>query len=242
MASRRQRKFARYSPYSTSDQLSECNNWSTSKFKEELLKNGINITSNLAKTVLKQLYLDNVKSVSDKPMRENSSSLEVVSNEVMGNNSQSSEVAEISTPERDTPRLLGNLNEVVAGLKNSMDSFNVNQVIVPGNDEERRSTNSQDNFTLYNWYGVPPRESGYGLNLASNSATTAINGVPSSSLPFMDIISPTLKKQIPVLEGRDVNLAALLMKDYETVQAANSMHIQAADLKLICQESINICL
>ena len=154
MASRRQRKFARYSPYSTSDQLSECNNWSTSKFKEELLKNGINITSNLAKTVLKQLYLDNVKSVSDKPMRENSSSLEVVSNEVMGNNSQSSEVAEISTPEREIPQLLGNLTEVVAGLKNSMNSFNVNQVnssaarsrpelprIIPGNDEESRNRN-----------------------------------------------------------------------------------------------------
>jgi hypothetical protein len=31
----------------------------------------------------------------------------------------------------------------------------------------------------------------------------------------MDIISTTLKKQI--LEGRDVNLAALLMKDYESV-------------------------
>ena len=204
---------------------------------------------------MKQLYLDNVKSVSDKPIRENSSSLEVVSNELMCNNSQSSEVAEISTPERDISRLLGNLNEVVAGLKNSMDSFNVNQVnssvvrqrpelsrIVLGNDEDSRNTNSQDNFTLYNWYGVPPRESDYGLNLASNSATTAINGVPSSSLPFMDIISPTLKKQIPVLEGRDVNLAALLMKDYESVQAANSLHIQAADLKLFCQESINICL
>ena len=106
MASRRQRKFAKYSPYSTSDQLSECNNWSTSKFKEEILKNGINITSNLTKTILKQLYLDNVKSVSDKPIRENSSSLEVVSNELMCNNSQSSEVAEISTPERDIPRYL----------------------------------------------------------------------------------------------------------------------------------------
>ena len=38
----------------------------------------------------------------------------------------------------------------------------------------------------------------------------------------MDIISPTLKKQI--IEGRDVNLAALLMTDYESVQAASSLH------------------
>ena len=77
---------------------------------------------------MKQLYLDNVKSVSDKPIRENSSSWEVVSNELMGSNSQNSEVAEISTPVRDMPRLLGNLTEVVAGFKNSMDAFNVNQV------------------------------------------------------------------------------------------------------------------
>jgi hypothetical protein len=150
---------------------------------------------------LKQLYLDNIIFVSDKPIRENSSSSEVVSNELIGSNSQISEVAEISTLERDIPRLLGNLTEVVAGLKNSMDSFNVNQMtssaarprpelprILPGNDEDSRSTNSKDNFTLYNWYGVPPRGSDYSLNLANNSATATINGVPSSSLPFMDII------------------------------------------------------
>jgi hypothetical protein len=47
------------------------------------------ITSNLTKTVLKQLYLDNVKSVSDKPMRDNSSSSEVVCSELMRTNSQS---------------------------------------------------------------------------------------------------------------------------------------------------------
>lgn len=117
MASRRQKKSTRYSPYSTSDQLSECNKWSASKFKEELLKNGINITSNLTETVLKQLYLDNVKSVSDTPIRDNSSSSEVVSNEPMGSTVQSSAVTAISTPERDIPRLLGNLTEVVAGLK-----------------------------------------------------------------------------------------------------------------------------
>jgi len=56
----------------------------------------------------------------------------------------------------------------------------------------------------------------------------------SSSVPFVDIISPTLKKQI--LEDRGINLAALLMKDYESVQAASSLHT-AADLKLICQDA-----
>jgi hypothetical protein len=49
----------------------------------------------------------------------------------------------------------------------------------------------------------------------------------------VDIISPTLKKQI--IEGMDVNLAALLMKDYESVQAASSLHT-SSDIKLICQE------
>ena len=92
--------------------------------------------------------------MSDEPIRENRSSSEFVSNELMCNNSQSSEVAEISTPEREIPQLLGNLTEVVAGLKNSMDSFNVNQInssavrprpelhrITPGNDEKSRNMN-----------------------------------------------------------------------------------------------------
>jgi hypothetical protein len=38
----------------------------------------------------------------------------------------------------------------------------------------------------------------------------------------MFIISSTLKNQI--IEGRGVNLAALLMKDYEYVQAASFIH------------------
>jgi hypothetical protein len=38
----------------------------------------------------------------------------------------------------------------------------------------------------------------------------------------MFIISSTLKNQI--IEGRGVNVAALLMKAYESVQAASSLH------------------
>ena len=106
----------------------KCNKLSASKFKEELLKKWDKHYFKFNETVLKQLYLDNVISVSDKPIGENSSSSEVVSNELMGSNSQISEVAEMSTLERDIPRLLGNLTKVVAGLENSMDSFNVNQV------------------------------------------------------------------------------------------------------------------
>ena len=132
----------------------KCNKLSASKFKEELLKKWDKHYFKFNETVLKQLYLDNVKSVSDEPIRENRSSSEFVSNELVCNNSQSSEVAEISTPEREIPQLLGNLTEVVAGLKNSMNSFNVNQVnssaarsrpelprIIPGNDEESRNRN-----------------------------------------------------------------------------------------------------
>jgi hypothetical protein len=55
-------------------------------------------------------------------------------------------------------------------------------------------------------------------------------GVPSYSLPFMESISPKLKKQI--IEGRDVNLAALLMKDYEAVQAACSLHTSSGHSSL----------
>jgi hypothetical protein len=84
-------------------------------------KNGINITSNLTKTILKQLYLDNVISVSDKPIGENSSSSEVVSNELMGSNSQISEVAEISTlmngKEEDGTPFIVAVAELVAKFK-----------------------------------------------------------------------------------------------------------------------------
>jgi hypothetical protein len=38
------------------------------------------------------------------------------------------------------------------------------------------------------------------------------------------IISPTLKKQI--IEGRDVNLAALLIKDNESLQAASFLLVR----------------
>ncbi|CAG2184423.1 unnamed protein product [Mytilus edulis] len=76
-------------------------------------------------------------------------------------------------------------------------------------------------FTLYKWYGVSPSESDCRINPTLNTSTATITGVPSSSVPFLDIISPALTKQI--IEGRDVNLAGLLMKDYESVQAASTL-------------------
>ncbi|CAG2241264.1 unnamed protein product [Mytilus edulis] len=227
MASRRKRKStSRFSPDSIeiSRQESDCSSWTVKKFKEELTNIGINITSKLSKTVLQQIYFDNLKSVSEP---------EQLSNE-------DQEVSPIlpnvtSNSSNELPLLIGNLTEVVIGLRDSMNS-NTNRnnsntslsADFSGNIQDTRRNRFQQVhtaddhvFTLYKWYGVSPSESDCGINPTLNTSTATINGVPSSSVPFLDIISPALKKQI--IEGRDVNLAGLLMKDYESVQAASTL-------------------
>ena len=64
MASRRpKRQTKRKHPYKTDPigQSSKSSNWSIKTFKRELQKMGINVPNGLSKTVLHQLYLENVK-------------------------------------------------------------------------------------------------------------------------------------------------------------------------------------
>jgi len=64
MASRRpKRQTKRKHPYETDQigQSSESSNWSIKTLKIELQKLGINVPNGLSKTVLRQLYLENVK-------------------------------------------------------------------------------------------------------------------------------------------------------------------------------------
>lgn len=227
MASRRKRKStSRFSPDSIeiSRQESDCSSWTVKKFKEELTNIGINITSKLSKTVLQQIYFDNLKSVSEPEQLSNED--QEVSPTLPNVTSNSS---------NELPLLIGNLTEVVIGLRDSMNS-NTNRnnsntslsADFSGNIQDTRRnrfqqvhTADEHVFSLYKWYGVSPSESDCGINPTLNTSTATINGVPSSSVPFLDIISPALKKQI--IEGRDVNLAGLLMKDYESVQAASTL-------------------
>ncbi|CAG2252701.1 unnamed protein product [Mytilus edulis] len=227
MASRRKRKStSRFSPDSieSSRQENDCSSWTVKKFKEELTNIGINITSKLSKTVLQQIYFDNLKSVSEPEQLSNED--QEVSPTLPNVTSNSS---------NELPLLIGNLTEVVIGLRDSMNS-NTNRnnsntslsADFSGNIQDSRRnrfqqvhTADEHVFSLYKWYGVSPSESDCGINPTLNTSTATINGVPSSSVPFLDIISPALKKQI--IEGRDVNLAGLLMKDYESVQAASTL-------------------
>jgi hypothetical protein len=66
------------------------------------------------------------------------------------------------------------------------------------------------NNTLGNSGGViatPP------MQLGPNLTTASPFGVPADSLPFMDCMNPSLRRQI--LQGKDVNLATLLISNYD---------------------------
>lgn len=72
----------------------------------------------------------------------------------------------------------------------------------------------------------------YGKEAAQTSATTTASqfGVPADSLPHVDVISDTLKKNI--LEGKFVNLASLLIPDFEPQNLTTN---EASGLELLRQ-------
>ena len=71
----------------------------------------------------------------------------------------------------------------------------------------------------------------YGKETAIPATTTASQfGVPADSLPHVDIISETLKRNI--LEGKYINLAALLIPDFEPQSVTMN---EASGLELLRQ-------
>ena len=98
--------------------------------------------------------------------------------------------------------LLQTLSQTVVGLQNVVSNLVLNM------NKEKHSQENQ--FSLEQYYNQPPSAS------LHNSARY---GVSPEDVPHMDLVSTSLRKQIQ--EGRDVNLASLLIPYFEVKTSDN---------------------
>ena len=179
MASRRPKRQTKWKhPYETDQigQSSESSSWSIKTLKIELQKLGINVPNGLSKTVLHQLYLENVKPkvVEEVISEKNNIDMKMTSDQDASLVRDSTQIM--------TPSATMNVQSLIEQARAQDPGHTSSTIPLGGND---------------------------------NQMTPILGALTSVTQCFtnVDIISPNLQKDI--LEGKDINLATLLIPFYD---------------------------
>ena len=287
MASRQRRtRKNRQHPYSgdensavsshTSWDMENPENWTSTKFREELQKLGINIPKTWSKSVLKQLYADNKERCASSPQvigedvqtaaEDHIWQVQQTTPAAANDNENSSFTSSQGMHTNEGPRMniqpspdvntrmhlvsTGNGNDVnnmanmfAATLASTFaQCFSGMQQSVNTSISDRIHKGNSD-FDLEQWYShrnvndarvvnknasarvsySPPETDLFtnssALPFAKQAGTdiqNASRGVRSDSFTNVDIVSPNIQRNI--IAGKDINLATLLMPNYEAPQ------------------------
>lgn len=181
--------------------------WTAAKYRSELQKIGFKTPASLPKRVLKQLYEENIE---QRPPTANESSTSSTTplHEDTPVPNPSAELSTSSPPTSDSSVAVAiqALQQTANNLQSSMLSlFNQRSTpVVPTPPE-----NTIESVYRSAEQHVPDTRQSPNLQ-----AGRQILRVQSESLPFRDIVSSQIRKQI--LDGKDVNLASLLAQQVET--------------------------
>ncbi|CAC5394978.1 unnamed protein product [Mytilus coruscus] len=198
-------------------------NWTADKLKDELEKINIFVLVSLGKNMLKKIYLDNIARRNVAPADQ----------QMTGNSSQTSASSD------NAPNITSSDASAILNADRIASSNQVQRDLTPGSgsNSARSSavTEPRMNFagnqpplmlTTLAQYTQPRRRNDPGPSTSSgaeSSQTFPLNGgyrfpisefgVPSICILHVDIVSDVIKKRI--WEGKDVNLAALLISKHE---------------------------
>ena len=211
--------------------------WPKEKLITKLKDIGIEVPSNLSKNVFIQLFMQNNKNNRTK-IHVN---LPTTDNGHSGQNMLVENVNDQSTPRpaissENSNDTMSNVLNAVASLSKSYSGLQdtVNQLLKSKKTQKIYDT-GREGFTLQQLYSSDAVNSASVTNfpVSENCTATAIRnpeisqGVRSDSYSNIDIILPSLTRQ--TLEGNDVNLAPLLIPNYECPQTntitTNSLEI-----------------
>ena len=210
-------------------------NWPASLLREKLTGANINTSLSFPISVLRKLYVDNV--LNTEATARSTASEVVDGNNVIGGNTanDSPDIAVSSHPAKETdnshsvpvhseaffipnnpsttcqnettvmaPNLVGTPG-VVNSLINTVQSLQT-MVSSLASMVTSKETNANASFSLQNYYHSNAIQS-------PPSQTARKFGTNPEDLPQMDLISPSIRKNI--VEGKDINLATLLIPYYE---------------------------
>lgn len=244
MASRKsKRQTKRTHPYistSTKDS-SDPTQMNIEQLEDSLTKIGIKVPKNIPKTVLRKLLIENMNNApTDRPQNIEidadfgTTSAEASTAETgdlpttctmrINNALQSRDmVSDANTllQSSQTTSLGGsNIDTVLGALTSVTQCFSNLQETVTHllkSQQKEKPIFDVNGFTLHHWYSNNNNSNVPNIDPSDHSNYQgACQGVRSDSFTNVDIVSPTLQKQIQ--EGKDVNLAALLIPNYECPQ------------------------
>lgn len=219
MATRKsKRPIKRKLPYERPPVLSnDPSTWNKKKLIKELKEIGIEVPVDLSESILLQLFKSNVDS------RRNDSDVNIIDNdknsetETRARESQQQPLVN-TTPEENQLNNLCNvfvsMSQCVTGLQNTVTQ------LLQNSHTDKLQDSGKEGFTLGKWYA---QTNTLCSNIShsvtqENSLPAEINsGVRSDLFQNIDVVSPSLQRQI--IDGKDVNLAALLIPSYECPQS-----------------------
>ena len=193
----------RHQPYDLNNPL----NWTVGKLKSEIAKKGMNLTANIAKPALLQIYNQisgNGSNMSGRNTPNTSGAIDTDNNNQTLHDNTAQEQQRIIPNVREnsaTNSLLG----VVSGVQNAVMPLQetVNKLI------QDKTTSSSSNNMLAKIYNSQE-------DVAANQAVVRNqeSGIGVDDLPQIEVVSENLRRQI--LDGKYVNLASLLIPDFDT--------------------------
>lgn len=201
---------------------SDPTNFNKEQYVEKLKEMGILVKSSWRLDMIRQLYFENVKDVSDPTQTSVQSDndntgislttpAEAQNNPSPGNKSDRTEtiLKETTSALKAASEALSSMTSVVKNIVQNKDNGQTN------NEKQERQFDLSSAFQAT--YGacsipVPASEQTFRKEINLSKGT-----VFAEDLPKMDYVSPKLRNQI--LEGKDINLALLLYPKHETPQS-----------------------
>ncbi|CAG2196837.1 unnamed protein product [Mytilus edulis] len=205
---------SRFQPYSTEINVTNTNSEKTkSEMVDELSKIGFKVPPNLTLNVVKSLYTENIVNKSDDRAVETiETSLSPTEGFSSVNPTASTETQNIehnSATENVNTNILvtafNTMSQCVNGLQKSVDTLMTEKLY------------DSKPYNLHQWYNssntTPP------LQNTPDALHQGLyrTGVRSDDFPNVDIVSSGLQKQI--IQGKDINLASLLIPSFESPQS-----------------------
>ena len=201
---------------------SEPSTWNKKKLVQELKELGIDVPVDFEQPLLVKLYKSNVKSkqtevVSDTPTIDDNIQDQTTPNNDISNKEpvQTTQMIANITAQGDQMNNICNafvsMSQCFTGLQNTVTQLLKNQ-------GDKSNEKNKEGFTLGSWYkGTAVTTPSCPSVLPENSPSETNRGVRSDSYSNVDIVSPSLQRQI--IDGKDVNMAALLIPNYECPQS-----------------------
>lgn len=215
-------------------------NWTVEQLRAELVRNHVSFRKTAKKSRLIQLCKDNGLI--------NTSTVVSTESTGSGQSREDSDIAKlcntvaelqqtVSTLSQTMDRMAQNVLQHNTGFIPRMDSAS-NEIRAPhfsasnqgpattGNNQQTHSDIIADNQTATSLLGSTERNGAPSFPTGTTGTHTRF-GYSAETLPFIETVHPTLRKQI--IEGKDINLAALLIPYYTGRHADSSEIIKNKD-------------